>query len=197
MDKPTASCFLTQLGEYPISHALGVSNDCFPSTWVLNSGVIDQMTYSSHGLFSYNPCFGDKNIRVIDDTLATMAGQGKIAFTSSLTLKFVLHVPKLSANLLSIHQITRDLNCTITFFPSHCVTQDRTTGRMNGHAKELEGFYLLRSSFGNGDCMPLSHFSKKFSLDKAQIWLHHHNLGHPSFPLPKKRFPSLFDKLDV
>ena len=96
-----------------------------------------------------------------------MAAQGKIALTSDLTLKSVLYVPKLSANLLSIHQITKDLNCTITFFPSHCVIQDQAMGRTIGHVKEQED--LLGSSFGNGDRMPLSHFPEKFSLIKTQI----------------------------
>ena len=76
-----------------------------------------------------------------------MASQGEIALTSALTLismshvflyrlKSTLYVPKLSAKLLSIHQITKDLNYTVTFFPSYCMTQDRAMMRMIGHAKE-------------------------------------------------------------
>ena len=109
----------------------------------------------------------------------------------------MLHVQKLSTNLFSIHQITKDFNFTITFFPSHCAIQDRATRRMIGHAKEQEGLYLLGFGFGNGDCMLLSHFSKKFSLNKVQIWLHHLCLGKSSFSLLKKMFLLSFNKLDV
>lgn len=122
MNKPIASCALAQLAKYPISHVLGVSKYCFPSTWVLDSGAIDHMTFSSHCFSSYNPCSGDKKkIKVGHGTLATVEGQGKIALTLTITLKYLLHIPKLSANLLSIHQISKDLNCTVTLFPSHCV----------------------------------------------------------------------------
>lgn len=124
MNKPTTSCPLTQSSQYPISHVFGVSNDCFPSAWVLNSGVIDHMTYSSQCFFSYNPCSKDKKIKIVDGTLAIVASQGKFSLTSTLTLKFVLYVPKLSAILLVIHQITKYLNCTITFF--HLIVLSRT-----------------------------------------------------------------------
>lgn len=59
-------------------------------------------------------------------------------------------------------------------------------GRTIGHAKEQEDLYLLGSSFGNGDCMPLSHFSKKFPLNKAKYGLHHLRLGTSIFFLLKK-----------
>ena len=49
-----------------------------------------------------------------------MAGQGDVFLTSSLTLRNVLHVPKLSVNLLSIPQITKDLNCLVNFTQSKC-----------------------------------------------------------------------------
>ena len=35
------------------------------------------------------------------------------------------------------------------------------------HAKEQKGLYLLGSSSNNGNHMPLSHFSEKFSLNKS------------------------------
>lgn len=33
-----------------------------------------------------------------------------------LKIKNVLHVPKLSTNLISINQLARDLHCNVTFF---------------------------------------------------------------------------------
>ena len=125
-----------------------------------------------------------------------IAGQGNINLTLSLTLKFVLHVPKLLINLLYIHQITKDLNCSVTFFSSYCVFQDRIMRRMIGHAREWVGFYFLETSSGSGDILPRSHLST-FSPNKYQIWLHHFRLGHPPFSLLNKMFPSSFTHLDV
>ena len=126
-----------------------------------------------------------------------MADQGKIALTLTFTLKSVLYVPKLLANLLSIHQITKDLNYTVTFFQSHCVIQDRATTRTIEHAKENEGLYVLGSSFGNGVRMPLSHFSKMFSLNKSPNMVVSSSFRASIFSLLKKKFPLLFNKLDV
>ena len=80
---------------------LGVSNDRFTSTWVIDSSSIDHMTFSSYHLSSYNLCFGDEKIKFADGIPATMAVQGKIALTLVLTLKSMLHVPKFSANLVN------------------------------------------------------------------------------------------------
>ena len=126
-----------------------------------------------------------KKIRVVDGTLAAIAGWRAINLTPSLTLKFVLHVPKLSINLFYTHQITKDLN------------KDQIIGRMIGQAREQKGFYFLETSSGNGDMVPHSHLSTISSPKKDQIWLHHFHLGHPPFSLLKKMFPSLFTHLDV
>ena len=58
-----------------------------------------------------------KKFKVVDNTLATMAGQGKIALTAAVIVKSMLQVPKLSGNLPSIRQIIKDLNCIVIFFP--------------------------------------------------------------------------------
>ncbi|RDX78519.1 hypothetical protein CR513_41191, partial [Mucuna pruriens] len=51
----------------------------------------------------------------------------------------VLHVPKLTNNLISIHRLIQDWNCAITFFRSHCIVHDLTTVRTIGVAKEHDG----------------------------------------------------------
>ena len=42
-------------------------------------------------------------------------GCDNIYLLLSLSLKYVLHVPKLSNNLISVEKLTHDLNCYITF----------------------------------------------------------------------------------
>ena len=53
--------------------------------------------------------------------------KGLVHTTPSLSLSSFLHVPSFTANLLSISRITRDLNCSVTFFPSFYVFQDLQT----------------------------------------------------------------------
>ena len=59
--------------------------------------------------------------------------------TSSLELNQVLHVPKLSFNLFSVNQITKSLNCSVTFFPTHCIFHDFQTNTVIGYDFELGG----------------------------------------------------------
>ena len=129
--------------------------------------------------------------------MASIAGKWTIPLTPSLSLKSVLHVPKLSINLLSIHKLTKDLNCKVVFSPNDCVFQEPIMGKTIGLAKERDGLYFLDTSGGkDGSQLPLSHFSEKLSLNKSQIWLHHFRLGHPSFSVLKTMFPILFKGMD-
>lgn len=127
-------------------------------------------------------------------SLATVAGSGDIHITPTLILKNILHVPKLSASLVSIQKLTHDLKCYATFFPSYCVFQDQGSGRRIGLAKERSGLYHLESSQRVRSNFSLSFLS---SSNKDAIWLYHLRLGHPSFRVLKLMFPHLFQGLDI
>jgi hypothetical protein len=71
-------------------------------------------------LFSpYNPCSGEDKVRIADGSLSPVSGKGSVFVTPSMTLAFVLHVPYLATNLLSIARITIELNCRVIFY-SYC-----------------------------------------------------------------------------
>lgn len=101
---------------------------------------------------------------------------------------------------MSIYKLIKDLNCKVTFFSTHCIFQDQTTGRMIGHVKERdELYYLKRSSekLKNVYQSSLS-FQIEYSIsNKEQIWFHHFRLGHPSFSVLRTMFPLLFKSIDV
>ena len=48
-----------------------------------------------------------------------------------------------TANLLSISRITRDLNCSLIFFPFSCVFQDLQTRTTIGSGRETNDLYIL------------------------------------------------------
>ena len=56
-----------------------------------------------------------------------VSGAGTISFTKNLTLKNCLFVPDLSHKLLSVSQLTRDLDCTVLMKPGCCIVQDAQT----------------------------------------------------------------------
>ena len=196
LEKSSSTCSLAQSGKYLNSYALSASSMSSLGSWVIDSGATDHMTHSPIRFRTYNPCPGNRKITVADGSPITVAGQGTVNLSNSLSLNNVLHVPKLSSNLISIHQITKDLNCRVIFYSTHCVFQDLVTGRTIGLAKVNDGLYYLEEMSGNKKNKNQLSLTCS-SNNKSEIWLHHFRLGHPSFILLKSMFPSLFKNEDV
>ena len=146
--------------------------------------------FSSDHFSSYNPCSRDKikikiKIKAVDGTLAIVASQGKIPLTSALTLKFMSHVPKLSVNP---HQFIKLLKIWTVQSPfSHLIVWSRTKtqGGQLGMLRNKRVCTCLNPVLAVV-IVWYSQFSEKLSLNKAQRWLHHLHLGHPSFLCSKK-----------
>ena len=155
------------------------------------------MTHSSNQFKTYTPCPSNRKIVLADGTTTTVAGVGDVQVNPDLVLKNVLHVPRLSTNLVSIQKLTQDLICRVIFYASYCEFQDQSSDRKIGLAKEHNGLYYLSASSqpeSNKSASSTSFFS---SSNKDVIWLHHRRLGHLSFSALKIMFPALFKGLDV
>ncbi|RDX72977.1 hypothetical protein CR513_47468, partial [Mucuna pruriens] len=139
-------------------------------------------------------CVTSWGIMVANGFVATVAGVGDIYISPTIILKDVLHVPKLSANLVFIKKLTNDLNCYAMFFPSYCVLQEQGSGNEIELAKGRNGLYHLEAQKFKKKNLSFSLLS---SSNKDVVWLHHLHLGHPSFHIPKLMFPQLFQGLDV
>jgi hypothetical protein len=136
----TPSCSIAQRGNFPNTALVSVK----PSpTWVIDSGATDHMTWESSLFSSYSPCAGNHKIKIVDGSLSAIAGKGSVILSPLLTLKNVLHVPKLSYNLISITKLTEDTNCQANFFHSHCIFKDLNSGKMIVSAKKSGGLYYL------------------------------------------------------
>ena len=59
-------------------------------------------------------------VRIADGSLSKVVGIGSIRVTNDLNLNFVLHVPNLDYNLLSINKLAHDLHCEAKFFSNLC-----------------------------------------------------------------------------
>jgi len=70
---------------------------------------------------SYTTSPQKTHITVANGSYIPAIGRDNIQLQPSLQLNNVLHVSNLSHNLLSIPKLTEDLNCTVTFFHTHCV----------------------------------------------------------------------------
>ena len=137
------SCSLAKKGNYFIA-ALSCKKSNPYCSWIIDSGATDHMTGSSKLFCSYNPCAGNKKIKIADGSLSAIAGIGSIVISPSLTLHKVLHVPNLSCNLLSISKLTSDLKCQVYFFPSYCEFQELTSGRTIGSSRKWMSLFFLK-----------------------------------------------------
>lgn len=159
------------------------------SPWIIDTGASDHMTDAYHLFTSYKPCSGNLKVKIADGSLSTVAGKGSVKISDSLTLESVLHVPNLFCNLLSVSQLTKQANCSAEFFSSHCIFQDRTSGRTIGSAKEHEGLYYFDADESKQHQISTC---GSVSLPKtSELMLWHSRMGHPSFQYLKHLFPSL------
>ena len=180
--------------------AFNVSDKVPCDSWIIDSGASDHMTNSPHKFISYIPCPSTRKITLADGSDTTVAGLGNVFLNDHITLKGVLHVPKLCSSLISVHKLTADSKCSAIFHPTHCVFQEQGTKRMIGHAKEQDGLYYLETC--NKDRRVQSLSSRSFhslslKSNKEKIWLYHLRLGHPSFHTLKVMFPDLFGGLVI
>ena len=83
--------------------------------WIIDSGASDHMTNLSKLFQTYVPCPGNQKIRIADGSFSPIAGKGSVPISKNITLKSVLHVPKLACNLLSVSKLCQDSNYCLIF----------------------------------------------------------------------------------
>ena len=69
-----------------------------------------------------------------------MTGAGTVDFSPSFSLPNTLLVPSLSNKLLSIGQVTEELNCCVVMYSNFCLFQDILTKEIIGCGTKREGF---------------------------------------------------------
>ena len=94
---------LVQSNKYFPSLTFSVLDMWFLGSWIINSRLTNHMTHSLQKFSIYSPCPSNKKIVTVDGSLATVIGQGKVRLNKFIVLKNMLHVPKFSTNLVSIH----------------------------------------------------------------------------------------------
>ena len=109
------SCFIAQQGNHP-SNSLHLSSLIASKSnrndiWILDSGATDYMSSNPNVFSTYQTLVTPKWIVIANGTSILIKSQGYVTLNPKLIIKRVLHVPNLSANLISVHQLTKDLNC--------------------------------------------------------------------------------------
>jgi hypothetical protein len=106
--------------------------------WVIDSGANKHIS-GILSLFSDLLPIKD-HIVLADGSSRLVLGKGVLHPTSSLSLPSSLFVPDSPFNLLSVSQLTKALQCSITFDPTSCVFQDLKTKEMIGSDMRKTGY---------------------------------------------------------
>ena len=178
--------------------------------WIVDSDASDHMIGDKRVFNTYSPCNEALTIRFADGSLAKVEGIGSVVVSRNITLKFVLYVPNLDCNVLSINKFTQELNYVANFSPHVCEFQDFTLERMICSARSYDGLYHLKvqpysvrqSHLGVSEpiscqinsCVSVGEL-KNQSEKLVMMW--HYRLGNPSFLYLSKLFPSLFKNKSV
>ncbi|TYK16799.1 reverse transcriptase [Cucumis melo var. makuwa] len=141
--------------------------------WILDSEATDHLTGFSEHFVSYTPCADNEKIRIADGFLAPIIGKGQIVLLDGFSLQNVLHVPKLSYNLLSISKITSELHCKATFLPESVCFQDLSSRRTIGTAQHNRGLYILNDDTPGSSISTTNLLSSYFNTSKHDFMLWH------------------------
>jgi hypothetical protein len=120
--------------------------------WVIDSGATDHMTYEE-GEFREIRKPHKTGIINANGGIYPATGSGDISISPKLTLSRVLLVPSLSTKLMSIGQLTEDLNCVAIMYPNHCEFQDIISGEMIGRGIKRNGLYYLEELKNGRACL--------------------------------------------
>ena len=96
----TSVSLLAQKGTF-LTALSGTSEKLEP--WVIYSRATDHMTGCASFFRTYKLSPRNLKVKIADGSLATVAGIGNIDISPQISLKDVLHVPKLSCNLLCFY----------------------------------------------------------------------------------------------
>ena len=71
------------------------------SAWIIDSGATDHMTFDSRQVSTFRP-FSQKIVSTANGNTTPVIGEGSLTLTDTLNLDYVLVVPSLDYNLLSV-----------------------------------------------------------------------------------------------
>nr|KYP43700.1 Retrovirus-related Pol polyprotein from transposon TNT 1-94 [Cajanus cajan] len=106
---------------------------------------------------------------------------GNLPLSPIIYLKNVLGVPSCKVDFMSVSRVTRDLNCSVTFFPQSCVLQDLMTGTTIGLGEQRDGLYYLVAMNKSHNPVQLIHTIKSGYTSNPSSILWHRRLGHLSY----------------
>lgn len=166
----------------PKANNVNASSGLSPPELIIDSGATDHITSSPTLLVNSQKNTSLPPVVMPNGDQAPIISTGNLPLSPIIYLKNVLGVPSCKVDLMSVSRVTRDLNCSVTFFPHWCVLQDLMTGMTIGLGKQRDGLYYLVAMAANKTHHPAQsvHTIKATSSQNTSTILWHRRLGHLS-----------------
>ena len=124
-------------------------------------------------------------------TTTPVLGAGIVDLTPAFSLHHCLFVSLLSNNLLSLPQVTKQLDCVVLMYPLFCLLQDIQTNEIIGRDTKRERLYYVDEIVpGRANAVRASRTN-----NLQEVWLLHRQLGHALFGYLRRMLPSLFHEI--
>ncbi|KAK2966571.1 hypothetical protein RJ640_009343 [Escallonia rubra] len=137
--------------------------------WIVDTGATNHITHDVNSLSNVEQQHNIPPVQIPDGKTIHVHALRQINLGNRLILDQVLGVPDFCFNLMSVSKLTRDLNCTLTFWQNFFVIQDLHSRRLIGVGRERNGLYYLEPIKGGKALTARNTIS-------ANMW--HLRLGH-------------------
>ncbi|CAL2272720.1 unnamed protein product [Prunus armeniaca] len=112
------------------------------SAFIATTSGTDHMTFDHGQIASHTPS-PQSVVSNVNGTPCPMIGEGSLSLPDSFNLDSMLIVPSLHHKLLHVAEITMVLDCTVTFWPTHCVFPDILSSKTIGYDTRRGELYYM------------------------------------------------------
>jgi len=186
-DPPVNSSYNVNLSQSSFS----ADNDCAPSIlgapstigdplWYPDSGATNHITKDSSVFHTKSPYQGSETLKVSNSQGMHIIHTGSTFYIAPNTntkflLRNLLHVPRITKNLISVAQFTKDNYYYFKFYPHSCFVKHQDTHQILLQGFLKDGLYVFPSSTVSF-FHTANHASYKPHVPTLQLW--HNRLGH-------------------
>jgi len=144
--------------------------------WIIDTGASDHMINNPHYLINENIVKSRGKVQLPTGESAIVSHIGSVQLNECDMINEVLCIPTFKFNLLSVHKLTKELNCYVSFFPTHCVFQDLLSGKVKGIGRVEDGLYVMHWPVKQPNVKSHTMSAVKEGVTDPGLW--HKRLGH-------------------
>ncbi|XP_021995106.1 uncharacterized protein LOC110892024 [Helianthus annuus] len=112
--------------------------------WIVDSGCTEYISYLLNLFHGNLKTTHELPVRIPNGDSIPVKRKGSSTLPNGTEIRDVLYVPDFTCNLLSVSRLTRDLHCTLTFFPNFFVMQDLNSKKLIEMGKCQHGLYRMK-----------------------------------------------------